>query len=203
MQQIGRWRSVADVVGDVERDRSFYRLSSGGVTLSGGEPTMQPEFALGLLRACRERGIHTAMESCGHVSWEVLASLLPYLDLLLYDIKQVDPERHRQLTGVSNELILDNARRAASSTAQMIVRAPLIPGCNDDAESVTGLVRFVASLERVRELHLLPYHRLGVGKHDALGGAAPFDSVEAVSGDALSLATRLAKGSALMVQIGG
>ncbi|HEX2924256.1 MAG TPA: glycyl-radical enzyme activating protein [Chloroflexota bacterium] len=203
LRQIGMRRGVADVVREVERDRTFYRISSGGVTLSGGEPTVQPEFALGLLRACKDRGIHTAMESCGHTGWDELASLLPHLDLLLYDIKQVDPERHRSLTGVSNHLILDNARRAAKSEVQMIVRVPMIPGCNDDEESVRALVDFVASLERVKEFHLLPYHRLGLNKHAALGTEALFDTTEAVSGDALSLAGKLAEVSGLTVQVGG
>jgi pyruvate formate lyase activating enzyme len=200
---VGNWRSVAEVVEEAEKDRFFYGLSGGGITLSGGEPTMQPEFALALLRACRERGLHTAMETCGHTIWEVLASLLPHLDLVLYDLKQIDPDRHKQLTGFSNELILANARRLAESGVQMVARAPIIPGCNEDEGSIRALVQFVAGLGRVDDLHLLPYHRLGVGKNRSLGVEPPFDAAESVSRQSLDWAVALAAEKGLRAQVGG
>lgn len=187
----------------LEADRFFYDSSGGGITLSGGEPTMQPEFSRELLRACADAGFHTAMESCGYTPWETLSSLLPHLDLVLFDLKQIDSGRHRELTGVPNEMILENARRVADSGVEMIARTPVIPGCNDDPASLEALVEFVAGLGRVKELHLLPYHRLGAGKYGSLGKSAPFDYTGGLDRSILENTAALAARRGITVQIGG
>jgi pyruvate formate lyase activating enzyme len=169
LEQIGRLMTVAEVLAVVAEDQSFYEESGGGVTLSGGEPTTQAGFCHSLLRGCYEKGFHTAIETCGHTPGEVWQTILPYLDLILFDLKEVDPARHKQYTGVSNRLILDNFKRLAQSGQQMIVRRPVIPGYNDDLESIYALAKFLQPFETIQEVNLLPYHRLGQGKYEQLG----------------------------------
>jgi pyruvate formate lyase activating enzyme len=169
LEQIGRLMTVAEVLDEVEGDRRFYEQSGGGVTLSGGEPLAQARFSQALLQACHERWIHTAIETSGHGPWAVWQELLPHLDLILYDLKEIDSERHEAMTGVPNQLILDNVRRLARTGKEIIVRRPVIPGYNDSPESIHALARFVKSLGTVEEVNLLPYHRFGRTKYDRLG----------------------------------
>ncbi len=169
LEQIGRRATVQEVLTTVEADRRFYEQSGGGATLSGGEPLGQPLFSRALLQAIHERGIHTAIETSGYGPWSVWLELLPHLDLILYDLKEMDPERHQMMTGVSNRLILANLRRLADTGKEIIVRQPVIPGCNDSPESIHALARFVSSLQTIEEIDLLPYHRFGRAKYDRLG----------------------------------
>jgi pyruvate formate lyase activating enzyme len=172
--------TAEEVVQQVEKDRLFYDQSGGGVTLSGGEPLMQPTFSCRLLQACHERGIHTAVETCGCAPWEAWQPLLPHLDLVLYDLKETNPVRHRQYTGVPNDLILDNLKSLATTGKRIIVRRPVIPGFNDDLASMRALGQLVQGLGTIDEIHLLPYHRLGQTKYERLG-------IEYVMGDRPSL----------------
>lgn len=173
---VGDRRTAGEVMAEVRRDAPFYD-HSGGLTLTGGEATMQPAFAEALLRLARAEGIHTALETSGHTQWAVFARLLPHLDLLLYDVKHVDSELHRRYTGLDNTLILANLRRIAALPApQLIVRVPVIPGFNADAASLRAITAFVLSLEkRVSEINLLPYHTLGKSKYQALGRDYPWE----------------------------
>ena len=166
---VGARRTVADVLAEVERDRVFYNRSGGGVTLSGGEPLHQPAFTRALLRACRLAGLHTAMETSGHSSWEALCSTLPDLNLLFYDLKHMDPRKHEALTGASNDRILDNLRRVARTGVPTVIRVPVIPGVNDDTDNVRALARFVHDAGSIRQIDLLPYHRLGEATYARLG----------------------------------
>lgn len=168
LEQIGQEMMISDVLAEIEADRPFYDQSGGGMTLSGGEPTVQSEFSLRLLQGSKASGIHTAIETCGHVDWTVWDSLLPYLDLILYDLKETDPQRHKRWTGLSNHLVLDNLKKLANSDVSVIVRRPVIPGYNDDVESIHDLGRFVRDLETLDEINLLPYHRLGQSKYERL-----------------------------------
>jgi pyruvate formate lyase activating enzyme len=164
---IGKEVTARAVVDEVLRDRAFYG-GQGGLTLTGGEPTLQPDFAGAVLRLAKQEGLHNAIETCGAVSWRSLERLLPFLDLVLFDLKHIDPEVHRQFTGSSNALILDNLRRAAQVGANLVVRVPLIPGFNADRESLVQIAAFVQSLQSVHEIHLLAYHTLGRAKYRAL-----------------------------------
>ena len=165
---IGREMSAEAVVAEVLRDTAFYG-GHGGLTLTGGEPTLQPEFAEAVLRIAKDEGLHTAIETCGAVGWGNIQCLLPYLDLVLFDLKHVDPEVHRQFTGASNAIILENLRQTAEAGANLVVRVPLIPGFNTDRGSLSGIAEFVQSLHLVREIHVLAYHTLGKAKYRALG----------------------------------
>jgi pyruvate formate lyase activating enzyme len=169
LEQIGCMKTVAEVLAIVQEDRPFYDESGGGMTLSGGEPLAQPQFTLQLLKAAHARSIHTAIETSGYSPWDVWESLLPHLDLILYDVKEVDSKRHKSFIGISNELILDNLKKLAGTDIPIIVRRPVVPGYNDDPESIHALGRLVQKLETIREIDLLPYHRLGQNKYERLG----------------------------------
>jgi pyruvate formate lyase activating enzyme len=160
--------SVQEVVQVVERDRAFYRRSGGGMTLSGGEPLLQPDFARDVLRACRDIGIDTALETAGHVPWAALEEAAPWVDHLLFDVKHLDSDVHRRHTGVRNTLILENLRRVMPLARQVIVRIPVIPGFNGTDAEIRQIAEFARELG-VEELHLLPYHRLGQAKYSQMG----------------------------------
>ena len=165
---IGREMTAGAVIAEVLRDAAFYS-EHGGLTLTGGEPTLQPEFAEAILRLAKYEGLHTAIETCGAVRWQNIARLLPHLDLVLFDLKHVNRRAHERFTGASNTVILDNLRRATQAGADLIVRVPLIPGFNADRESLVAIAKFVRSLKVIREVHLLSYHTLGRSKYHALG----------------------------------
>jgi pyruvate formate lyase activating enzyme len=156
---------------DSLRDGIFYERSGGGVTLSGGEPLAQPEFASSILRLCKETYIHTALETSGHVDWAIFEEVLKFVDLLLYDFKHMDAAQHKSYTGVSNSLILDNARRASHELSiPMWARIPVIPKYNDSPENMEATARFIAEElgNCVKRVSLLPYHRLGETKFERL-----------------------------------
>jgi len=166
---IGRDVTVGEMIREVEKDRAYYYRSGGGMTLSGGECLCQPEFSRDLLRAAKERGISTAIESMACAPYEHLELLLPYLDLYLMDIKHTNPEKHKKFTGRSNELMLENARKVALSGAtELVIRVPVIPTFNDTVEEIQGIASFASTLPGVKKLHLLPYHRLGQDKYTGL-----------------------------------
>ena len=164
----GREMTVAEVLRKVEGDRLFYEESGGGITLSGGEPLMHPEFCAALLDAAREAGLHTAVESCAFASREAVDAVFSRADLALLDIKHMDSAAHERLTGVPNEKILDNIRHIRFDLGvPVVLRMPTVPGLNDSEENVAAAADFAKSLGA--PLCLLPYHRLGLGKLDALG----------------------------------
>lgn len=168
LEMIGRHVHVGDVLDAVDRDRDVIERSGGGVTVSGGEPLAQPDFTLSLLIALKEEGYHTALDTCGQAPVTILDGMLPYTDLLLYDVKHMNPERHRELTGVSNDTILSNLRYVAKRRGALRIRMPLIPGVNDSEENLAETCAFIRGLERVDAIELLPYHRLGVSKYRAI-----------------------------------
>lgn len=202
---IGRDVTAGEILDLVERDRTFYRRSQGGLTLSGGESLCQPEFARALLAGAKERGLTTAMESMGCAEWETIQSLLPYLDQYLMDIKHTNPQKHRLFTGRSNELMLENARKiAASGMTELIIRVPVIPTFNETPEEIRGIAAFAATLPGVKTLHLLPYHRLGQDKYSGLGREYTMKDIPLLSGDHIQLLKQTAaQASGLEILIGG
>ncbi len=170
---LGREMSVEEVLAEVVKDRAFYTTSGGGMTLSGGEPLFQPAFTRELLRAAKAEGLHTALDTSGYARWELYEAALPYVDLVLFDLKHPEPTAHQVGAGVDNALILDNLRRLAASPVEILVRVPVIPGFNAGPEVIGAMARLLASLPRPVPMELLPYHRLGEGKYTSLGQAAP------------------------------
>ena len=167
---IGRDVTVEEVMETVLKDRTYYARTGGGITLSGGECLCQPDFARDLLRASKEAGITTAIESMAGVRWETICQILPWLDHYLMDIKHINGEKHKKFTGMSNELMLENARKvAASGQTRLSIRVPVVPGFNDSPEEIRDIARFADKLPGVKEIYLLPYHRLGQDKYDGLG----------------------------------
>ncbi len=173
----GRKMTVSDAVRVIESDIDFYRKSGGGVTISGGEPLVQWQFTSAILRACRDSDIHTCVESSLHVKSEIVREVLPLADMIITDIKQMDPSKHREYTGAGNELILENIAAIAAMNKPLIIRIPVVPGHNDDDGNIRATADFITGKlgNRIKQLQLLPYKQLGVEKYASLGREYPMD----------------------------
>lgn len=166
----GKWRSVRDILSEVLRDRDFYGLD-GGVTFSGGECMLQIDFLETLLKACKERGLHTCVDTAGNVPFALFERVLPFTDLFLYDIKAVSPEKHLAWTGADNAQLLSNFKRLYALGVKILVRVPVIPERNGDMEKMRKIAEFLAGYPEV-PVELLAYHRLGESKYAGLGLSA-------------------------------
>lgn len=173
----GREMTIEEVMQVIRRDRMFYERSGGGVTLSGGEPLLQPDFAKGLLKACRQEGFSTAVETTGHVPWENISGILPFTDLFLYDFKSPDPDIHRDWTGVDNKRILQNLQQLKTAGANIHVRIPVIPGMNDQPETLRKMAGMLDRLG-IGTRSLLPFHQYGSGKYRSCGMAYSMEEVQ-------------------------
>lgn len=202
-KQMGRDVTVAEVMAEVCKDMPYYRRSGGGITLSGGEALAQPDFAEALLRAGRENGLSTAIETTGFAPRAVLERILPLLDVCLMDIKHMDSQKHEAFTGQSNVRILENAQYIAEHAAQLIIRVPVIPGFNDTAAEIGDIARFAASLPNVNALHLLPYHRMGKDKYDGLNRPYLMGDVPPPSDAHMQELLAVVQAAGLHGQIGG
>ena len=200
---VGRDVTVEEILPEILADKTFYRRSGGGVTLSGGECLAQPEFAAALLKACKQNGLHTAIESTANAPFTDIEKILPYLDLYLMDVKHMDSEKHKEYTGADNERILENAKHIAQSGVELIIRTPVVPGFNDTAEEIRAISRFAASLPGVKEHHLLPYHRLGQDKYVGLGRNYSLKEIEPPTKEKMEYLLSIAEESGLKCQIGG
>jgi pyruvate formate lyase activating enzyme len=165
----GREVSTEEILREVEKDRIFYDQSAGGVTFSGGEPLLQHEFLCSLLEACQGRSIHTVVDTTGYASPAIIEDVARATDLFLYDLKTMDDTKHIEFTGVSNRLIVENLQRLVQMRKEVVVRVPIVPEFNDNEQSVQQLGWFVASLENIREIHVLPYHTTGIEKYQRIG----------------------------------
>jgi pyruvate formate lyase activating enzyme len=202
-EMVGQAMTVDDVLAEIVKDRIFYDDSAGGATLSGGEPLMQAEFCRQVLAACRAAGIHTAVDTCGAVPYEDLLSVAPLTDLFLYDIKVMDETRHREHTGAANRVILDNLRALGQRHDNIWLRVPVVPGLNDTAHDLREIARFAASVPGIRQCNLLPYHALGHGKTQRLGGGDRPVPVGTPSGETIEALADAVRGFGWKVQIGG
>jgi pyruvate formate lyase activating enzyme len=165
----GKSMSVDEVFDAVSRDSIFYQASGGGVTVSGGEPLLQHQFVRDLFDKCHQAGIHTCLETCGHVPESAFRQVLPYTDYVLYDIKHLNTSKHLQFTGKPNSRILKNAKLVAGSGVKVLFRMPLIPGINDDSQNIRETTDFLKGLGDIASnIELMPYHRLGKGKYASL-----------------------------------
>ena len=164
----GKSMTVDEVMAWVERDRPFYETSGGGVTFSGGEPLLQKTFLVAALKACKSAGLHTAVETAGHVLWESLSEILTLTDLFLYDLKVMDNNLHHRMTGVNNTRILKNLRRLSAHGASVIARIPIVPGVNDNEENMKATADFLQSMRGIVRVDLIPFHRMAEEKYASL-----------------------------------
>ena len=199
----GRDVTVREVMDVVLRDRPYYYRSGGGLTLSGGESLLQPEFAVALLRTAKNNGINTAMESTGFADFDVIERFLPYLDLYLMDIKHINSAKHKEFIGRPNELVLENAKKIAQKAKQLIIRVPVIPTFNDTKEEIFDIADFASKLDNVKEIHLLPYHRLGADKYKWLGRKYLMEDILPPGDEKMNELKLIAESTGLKCQIGG
>ncbi|QXM05100.1 choline TMA-lyase-activating enzyme [Crassaminicella indica] len=184
----GEVKTVSELLEIIQEDKDFYDLSGGGVTLGGGEVTMQPEFAANLLMACKQEGINTAIETCGYAKLESILKIAEFTDLFLYDLKHIDSERHYKLTGVRNERILENLKELLRRRYNVKIRMPLLKGVNDSKEDIKRVIDFLmpySDYKNFKGIDLLPYHKLGVNKYKQLGMIYPIEGEFKLSNDEL------------------
>ncbi|MGQ9632522.1 MAG: glycyl-radical enzyme activating protein [bacterium] len=169
LELIGRDATVDEVIAEVLRDKSFYETSGGGMTLSGGEPMMQIDFAEAILKRAKEEELHCCVETCGFCNFSLFERIFDYVDLFIYDIKDIDESRHRDFTGVSNGPILRNVKALHDRKARILIRLPIIPGYNDRDDHFEGVAALFRGLPKIEGVEIIPYHRLGASKADRLG----------------------------------
>jgi len=203
LQVIGREMSVEDVLEEAGKDKIFYDQSGGGITLSGGDPSVQAGFAEALLEGCRARGIGTAVDTAGLSSNGVLDRLASKADLILYDLKVMDDVRHKELTGVSNVPVLDNLKRLAAGRTEVWVRIPLVAGVNDDDDNIRRTIGFLSSLKTIRRVGLLPYHSSGLDKARRIGRENDFRKFEAPSEERIAAIAAAFREAGFEVRRGG
>lgn len=201
----GRIVNVVELMTELRRDNSHYRRSGGGITLSGGEAIAQATFSAELLKACKHEGWHTAVETAAFVPQEKFEKTLPYIDLVLLDIKHADSKKHEQFVGKPNELILENAKFIASfPNTELVVRVPLIPGFNDQQDELLAIANIADKLPGVKHLHILPYHRMGENKYGYLNYEYAMGDVKPPKPEDVSkLREAVEKYTSLTCQIGG
>ena len=168
----GKEYTVDEVFDEIIKDKAFYENSSGGVTFSGGECMLQMDFLIEILKKCKENGIHTAVDTAGHIPFESFEKILPYTDLFLYDIKMFDSQKHKKYTGVGNELILENLKKLFKSKAKIWIRIPIISDINDSVEEMQKIKDFLDENGKPEKIELLPYHAMGENKYSAIGKEA-------------------------------
>lgn len=178
MAIMGEMKTISELSDIIEEDKPFYDTSGGGVTLGGGEVLMQPEAATNLLTVCKQRGINTAIETCGYARLNVIKKVAEFTDLFLFDVKHMNPERHYALTGVRNEMILSNLQWLLENRYNVKIRMPLLKGCNDGEEEILQLINFLKpyqDLKNFKGVDLLPYHKMGVNKYNQLDWKYPIE----------------------------
>lgn len=204
---IGKKYTVDEIIERILEDRDFYRRNSGGVTFSGGEILLQPEFVREALKKSKEHEIHTAIETSGFGRWNDLEGILSYTDFIFMDIKALNREKHKMLTGQNNDHILDNIRKAAKYCREnhkdMVLRLPLIPGLNDDAVNIRETAEFVKMLDTDIELNILPYHKFGIGKYENIGKTYKLKDLQKNSDEKISECKKILTEMGILFSVGG
>ncbi len=203
LTRVGKSMTVEELFKEVSKDSPFYRRSNGGVTMGGGESTMQHEFVAAFLKRCRQGCIHTVLETCGFVKWEHLEGLLENLDLVYLDVKHMDASVHKEITGASNELILENAGKV-SALRPLIIRIPVLPGHNDSDDNIVNTAKFAAELDsNFQRIELLPYHKFGTQNYSGLGREYTLADIEPPDDDHMTRLKELVESCGIDAQIGG
>ena len=202
-QMIGRTMTVDEVMDEVVKDQVFYETSGGGVTISGGEPLLQPKFLLALLKAMRTASLNAVLDTTGYGCTEHLLAAAKLSDLVLYDLKAFEEQRHRALTGVSNRSILSNLQALDDIHRNVWIRLPVVPGFNDDLAELEKIANLVADLRSVTLVNLLPFHRSGLHKYERLGQVHGLDGVTAPSEELMERVADVFRDRKLPTKIGG
>jgi pyruvate formate lyase activating enzyme len=199
-EMVGYEMTVAEVMAEVEKDIPFYDESGGGVTFSGGEPLLQPGFLFSLLQACKEKGIHTVLDTCGFTSWRVLDKIREHVDLFLYDLKIMDEARHREFTGRSNKFILKNLRMLSKLSHNIVLRVPIIPGINDGEDELHQIGEFAMALPHLNEVEILPYHQIALEKYKRLNKVYELPETRSPSETRMAEIVQILRGFGLTVR---
>lgn len=186
LEVLGYPMTIEQLVTETKKDEIIFKHSHGGVTISGGEPLYNAEFALKLLQSFKQQGINTGVDTCGYVPWSGIEPTLPYVDFFLWDIKHMDPKKHKEYTGVSNKLILSNARSIADSKVPIYIRVPIIPGYNDSKENLKAICEFSKQLRSVVEIDIMPLHHLGKARYESLNLPYPIENLNLIPDGVLS-----------------
>jgi pyruvate formate lyase activating enzyme len=203
---MGRQMTAQEVFEDVNSDSIFYKNSGGGVTVSGGDPLAQPDFVIEILRLCKQAGMHTAIDTSGYANWETFKRVLQFVDLVLFDFKHMDPEEHKRCTGVSNNLILENAKKIIIEcpSVKLLARIPVVPGYNDSKENIIMTARFISKeLGKSIKVHLLPYHRMAETKYERLEEPQLALTIEPPSDEYMEELRKIVESFGLVAVIGG
>lgn len=203
MELIGKVMTVDEVMKEVEKDSVFYEESAGGVTFSGGEPFMQYEFLEKLLTECKKKHIHTAVDTCGFVNKNILINMSSLIDLFLYDLKIMDEAKHIKYTGVSNKIILENLRELTKIGKRIFIRIPIIPGINDNDESIDETAKYLASLNGLEQINILPYHNIAMEKYKRIGQEYSLNEIKTPSHERMNEISQKLQSYGFQVKIGG
>ena len=203
LRLLGQQYTADELVYEVKKDEIVYKHSGGGVTVSGGEPLLEPEFATELLRALKQNGVNTGADTCGFVPRKNIEAVLPYIDFFLWDIKHMDDDTHRKLTGVSNRLILDNLRFVSGNNIPVYLKIPVIPDYNDSEENLRAVCDFARDLPSLVETNLLPLHHLGKARYAAFGLEYPIDGISFIKDAVLTEMKHLVESYGLKCSIIG
>lgn len=168
-QPVGKEMTTEELFKEINKDRMFYQQFGGGVTFSGGEPLTQPKELIAIAKKCKANRINVAIETCGFGNFEEFKEALHYIDEMFFDVKHIDPRIHRQLTGVGNEVILENLKQISTYGIPITIRTPVVPGYNDSEENIAGIATFIKDIPNIQGYELLPYHNLGESKYQSLG----------------------------------
>lgn len=199
---VGKDLSKEELFKEILKDEIFYEESGGGVTFSGGEPMLYADFIDDILSQCKIRGIHTAIDTCGYVSWDKFEKIKDKVDLFLYDLKLMDNEKHKKYTGVENKLILDNLKRLSDNGHNIFIRMPIITGVNDDLKNIDEAINFISKLNII-QVNLLPYHKMGMDKYKRLNMKYKLSGDEKPSDEKMSEILKRFKKNNIKVKIGG
>jgi pyruvate formate lyase activating enzyme len=191
--KVGKEVTSEEVFSEVEQDFLFFRNSGGGITISGGEPMLQPEFTSQTLALFKRAGIHTALDTNLSISWSKYENVLPFTDLVLADLKLMNPALHQKWTGQSNRIILENLQKLDSTGIPYFIRTPVIPGLNDNEEEIKALAKFTSSLKNMQKLELLPFHSMGSFKYTNLEIKNPMGNTEDLSKERLEYVQKILK----------
>lgn len=204
-EEVGNYYTVADILNILDKERIFMTQSDGGVTFSGGEPMMQHEFLLEALKACKENGYHTTVDTSGYSSPENFKEIIPFTDLFLFDLKHLDDAKHYEYTGVSNAVIIDNLKMIIESRSRVMIRIPVVPGFNDDNDHLERLKLFINEhkTRNLKKINLLPFHKIGSSKYGRFNLPYRMDYVPQPSSERMRELKEFFSGTGVKVKTGG